>query len=260
MAWVSKIWYDAPNPLTPLSAAAMNDLEARIGAAATQSDAFNLQPAVRVANSAAQTITSGAGVTTLGFDTNRFDSDSQHYTSAAALTGTLAKTSGSAAVVGTGTLFTSQLSVGQVFDLPGTATERRVVTSITDDTHLTVSGNYANTASGQTGTRVNSAIVARTAGVYSIFTTVNFAANTTGRRQAQMSINGATATPIADMTIQAVTDAAAPTRLVVGAVSYKLAQWDYVEVQVSQVSGGNLDVLLSANRSPEFGMFRVAAG
>jgi hypothetical protein len=257
MAWVSKIWYDAPNPLTPLSAAAMNDLEARIGAAATQSDAFNLQPAVRCFASAGPTLTT-ATLTTLGFDTNRFDSDSQHYTSAAALTGTLAKTNGSNAVVGTGTLFTSQLSVGQVFDLPGTATERRVVISITDDTHLTVNGGYANTASGQTGTRVNTAIVARTAGVYSFAGEVTFAANVTGRRQVFVQVNGNT--PIGDMTVQTVTDAAAPSRLVASPPPWKMAQWDYAELVAFQASGGNLALTVEAARSIEFGAFRMAAG
>lgn len=258
MAFVTKLWYDAPNPLTPLSAAAMNDLEARIAAAATQSDAFNLQPAVRVYNSVDQAIAT-ATLTTLGFDTNRYDSDSQHYTSAAALTGTAAKTNGSAVLTGTGTLFTSQLSVGQVIDVPGGATERRVVTSITSDTSLTVNSNFANTSSGQTVTRTNQPIVARTAGVYTIFGSVSFASNNTGRRQMQFSVNGATTTPIDDMTVMTVTDVGGVPRLNV-ATQWKLAQWDYVTMDVLQASGGSLNATASANRSPEFGMARNAAG
>lgn len=255
MAWVSKVWYDAPNPLTPLSAAAMNDLEARIGAAATQADAFNLQPTVRCYSTAAITLTT-AVATTLTFDTNRFDSDSQHYTSAAALTGTVAKTAASAAIVGTGTLFTSQLSIGQVIDIPGTATERRVVTSIADDTHLTVNSNLANSASGQTATRVNSAIVARQAGVYNIGTNASFAVNATGVRTLNLLKNGTAIIGSTQLPPPTGSDA----RLELSPPPYKLAQWDYVEVQAVQNSGGNLNVLAATEYTPEFGMFRVGAG
>lgn len=260
MAWVSKVWYDAPNPLTPLSAAAMNDLEARIGAAATQADAFNLQPSVRATHSAAQSITS-ATPAALAFDTNRFDSDSQHFTSAANLTGTVAKTAASAALVGTGTLFTSQLSVGQVIDVPGTAVETRVVTSITDDTHLTVAGNYVNTAAGQTAVRNNKLIVARTAGVYDTWASAEWASNATGVRHLQLQKVGltGTATTQAWSLDDTVNLGAAPARYAVG-IPVKLAQWEAMQLLVTQNSGGPLNVNSAADYSPEFSLVRQSAG
>lgn len=260
MAFTTKVWYDAPNPLTPLSAAAMNDLETRIAAAATQADAFNLQPAVRVTNSAAQSITSGT-ITALTFNTNRFDSDSQHFTSGSNLTGTVAKTNGSAAVVGTGTLFTTQLSVGQIIDVPGTAVETRVVTSITDDTHLTVAGNFANTASGQTATRNNKGIVARTAGVYDIQGSVEWVNNTTGLRHLLISRAGVTGTSatLAYVLDDAVNSGTNPFRMTISTQA-KLAQWEIVQLVVIQSSGAGLNVNAAAEYSPEFSAVRQAAG
>lgn len=260
MAFSTKVWYDAPNPLTPLSAAAMNDLETRIAAAATQADAFNLQPAVRCYNSTDIALANNT-LTTLTFDTNRFDSDSQHYTSAAALTGTVAKTSGSAAIVGTSTLFTSQLSVGQLIDIPGTATERRVVTSITDDTHLTVNANLANTASGQTVTRVNSGLVARTAGVYAISGNVTFDVNATNWRGVYINVTSGTTTNTYGYDLMpAVATALTPTRLTCSPAPIKMAQWDYAELGAHQGSGGSVAVKALPAHSPEFGGFRMAAG
>src|SRR6185437_14101347 len=82
-----------------------------------------------VASGSAQVIT---------WDVDDIDADNQHFTSAANLTGTLQKTSGSTAIVGTSTLFTTELSVGQVISVPGTAAEVAVVIAIADATHLTV--------------------------------------------------------------------------------------------------------------------------
>ncbi len=92
--------------------------------------------------------------------------DDAHFTSAAALTGTVAKTASSAAVVGTGTLFTTELTVGQVISIPGTSAEKAVVTAIADNTHLTLSVAMAHTATGQTATRVNTAWVCRIPGTF----------------------------------------------------------------------------------------------
>lgn len=260
MAFAIKTWYDAPNPLTPLNAAALNDLEARINAIATQADAFNLQPAVGVTHSAAQTIATGAP-TLLQFDTNRFDVDAQHFTSSANLTGTVAKTAASTALVGTGTLFTSQLSVGQIIDVPGTAVETRVVTAIADDTHLTVAGNYANTAAGQTATRNNKGVVARTAGVYSVTANVEWANNNTNVRHIQVqkfNLTG-TITTVAWALDDAVNSGAAPFRMGV-AKAVKLAQWEFLVVTVTQGTGGNLNINNAADYSPEFTLVRTSAG
>jgi hypothetical protein len=58
-----------------------------------------------------------------------FDTESMHYTSAAALTGTVSKTSGSATVTGSGTAFLTELSVGQVIRVPKTLTGTVVITN-----------------------------------------------------------------------------------------------------------------------------------
>jgi hypothetical protein len=70
------------------------------------------------------------------------------------LTGTVAKTASSPTITGTGTAFTSQLRAGDEIVVPGTANERLVVQSITSDTSLTTTTNAANTATGQTASRV----------------------------------------------------------------------------------------------------------
>lgn len=87
-----------------------------------------------------------------------YDTDAFHFTSSANLTGTVAKTASSAAIVGTGTSFLSQLSVNQVIAIPGTTIELGVVRAIADNTHLTLWQTMANTASGQTAVRRNDAI------------------------------------------------------------------------------------------------------
>lgn len=70
------------------------------------------------------------------------------------LTGTLSVTNGSAAVVGTGTAFTTALSVGNWLIISNDATKTPYqVLTITDDTHLTLAANYGGaTAAGLTGT------------------------------------------------------------------------------------------------------------
>lgn len=69
------------------------------------------------------------------------------------LTGTVAK-AGTTALTGTSTLFLSELVVGNVVRVPGTASEDRVVATITNDTTATVTVAFVNTASGQTAQRV----------------------------------------------------------------------------------------------------------
>ncbi len=66
------------------------------------------------------------------------------------LAGTVTKTATSAAVVGIGTAFVANAPAGTVITIPGTATEYFLVSSVTDDTHLTLNANAANTLGGQT--------------------------------------------------------------------------------------------------------------
>lgn len=169
--------------------------------------------------------------TAILWDTEDTDSDNQHYTSAAALTGTVAKTASSASLVGTTTAFTTELSVGQVISVPGTANEVRVVTAIADNTHLTVNAVFTATASGQTAARVNSALAFRTAGFYWVESGI-LAASATWT--VQIRLNGSTVIG------ESVAAGATTSPQVFAAQSF--AQWDYVEVLVTQSSGGSVNV------------------
>lgn len=204
---------------------------------------------VRCTHSADATIADDT-LTALSWDTETFDTDGMHFPSAAALTGTVAKTATSATLVGTDTLFTTELSVGQVIVVPGTADEIRVVTAIASNTSLTVNTAYANTATGQTATRKSSAIVFRTAGRYAVCTWVNFAVNAMGFRHAQVLLNNDTT--IARGACPAAASADTDFTLT---MMQEFAANDYVEVKVRQNSGGNLSVQHTAGMA--FMAFRV---
>lgn len=62
-------------------------------------------------------------------------------------TGTAAVTNASAAVVGTGTKWLGNVAAGHVFTVSGSFVVY-IVGSVTDDTHLTLSGNYAGPTQG----------------------------------------------------------------------------------------------------------------
>lgn len=71
-----------------------------------------------------------------------------------ALTGTVSK-NGTTTVTGSSSTFLSELSSGQVIRIPGGGgTEDRIVDAIASDTSLTVTAAFANTASGQTASKV----------------------------------------------------------------------------------------------------------
>lgn len=218
-------------------------------------EADGTRPCAGVYNSANISL-SDAAVTVLGMDSEYSDTHAQHFTSAANLTGTVTKTATSAALVGVGTLFLTELSIGQVISVPGTATEKRVVIAITDNTHLTVNAVFANNAAGQTATRVNSALVCRVAGQYDSKGGITFAANATGSREARLVLNDATI--IGRCKIQAVSVAGEGTALqVVTPRPVPLALWDFVELAAVQGSGGALTVLTLADYSPALGWARV---
>src|SRR5688500_5419085 len=66
-----------------------------------------------------------------------------------ALTGTLAKTEGSAAVTGTGTRFLSELNIGDRIEMPFDEWDNvKAVAGITSDTALTVESPFLVTSSG----------------------------------------------------------------------------------------------------------------
>jgi len=112
-------------------------------------------------------------------------------------------------------------------------------------------GNVADTMHDNSTN--NSRLTCRYAGVYSISGCAEFVANATGYRQLYIRLNGST---ILHSVVNPASSASVNTTLTIE-TKYKLAVNDYVELVASQNSGGGLNVLVSANYSPEFMMARV---
>lgn len=177
-----------------------------------------------------------ATATTILFDTEDSDADNQHFTSVANLTGTVAKTAASQALAGTGTAFTTELSIGQVISVPGTAAEKAVVTNIASNTALTVAKPFVNTASGQTAARINSAFVFRQPGTYSAKFGAYMAAAASGTVIVQIKLNDTT---VIGEDGRAGVNAANGHNV---AVIRPFQQWDFVEAVVTQSSGGSVNL------------------
>jgi hypothetical protein len=64
--------------------------------------------------------------------------------------GTISVTNGNAAVVGTGTSFTTQLATSQVIAFASQPSTLYTIQSITDNTHLTLTGTYSGTTNAST--------------------------------------------------------------------------------------------------------------
>lgn len=146
----------------------------------------------------AQTLTTGA-TTALLFDAEDYDSSSLHFLSAAALTGTVTTTSGSPTMTGSGTLFTSELSVNQVIQVNSNSlaqgtTELYAVLAIASDTSLTLARNATASRAGVSATRRNTAmaIPATKGGLYAVGGQVTIDQNATGSRRLYIYVNGAT--------------------------------------------------------------------
>lgn len=195
----------------------------------------------RLRISANQSTTTGTA-TLINWDTEDADADNQHYTSAAALTGTVTKTSGSQTVTGSGTAFTTELSVGQVISVTGTATEKRVVTAIASGSSLTVNSPFVNTQAGATATRINSAVVFRQPGFYTLQANIYSAALASGAVTLAYYLNSLTTatsgTAIGQSDPVAV-NASAGYDLV---IQRPFQQWDFVEVVWTQ-NAGTVNVL-----------------
>jgi hypothetical protein len=101
-----------------------------------------------------------------------------------------------------------------------------------------------------------SRLTAPVAGVYDISGHIDFAANATGARAAQIRVNGTTI--IANKNEMARTDGNAHTISI--QTQYKLAAGDYVELLSNQFSGGALNINASPNYSPEFAMTKISEG
>jgi parallel beta-helix repeat protein len=188
-------------------------------------------------------------------NTSGSDNDQMHVTSISNLTGTVTKTTGQNTLVGVGTLFLSELVVGQVIWVPGTANEFRVVSAIKDNLNLVVAGAaWANTAGAQTATRDNTGFVFRTPGFYSIVPMVSTPVQVAGtRRDIIIQLNATSATVAAGLVTATVggTAIAQMTRdqIATGAgifndmapVMFKANQWDYIQLQVFQDSGASIN-------------------
>lgn len=98
----------------------------------------------------------------------------------------------------------------------------------------------------------NSRLTCRYAGIYRITGNIEFGANSTGIRQAQIRLNGTTI--IAN---EVTSGAPAGAQQVLVTTEYALQVNDYVELLAIQNSGGSLNVNSSANYSPEFMMSRA---
>lgn len=109
---------------------------------------------------------------------------------------------------------------------------------------------YDDVPSGYTQNQhtTTSRLTCRVAGKYIITTSLSWAANTTGTRVAQLQINGTT--NIASDSRPAAATGGAGTDQTLTTL-YELAVNDFVELIVSQDSGGALNVLTSGNFSPE---------
>jgi hypothetical protein len=101
----------------------------------------------------------------------------------------------------------------------------------------------------------NSRLTCRYAGVYDIKAQIEWAASATGQRTVAIKLNGATQIGLANQDATA----GGGTTSQICQVLYSLAVNDYVEVLVTQSSGGALNVLTSTNViGPAFSMVRVA--
>lgn len=186
----------------------------------------------RVRHSTTQTVTSFA-TTPLLCDTEDYDTDTYHFTSGSALTGTVAKAAASADLVGTGTAFTTELTVNQVISIPGTATEIGVVKLITDNTHLTLWQTMANTASGQTATRRNEfvAVPVGLGGKYRISGGARWTTVTTAKVDViHLGLNGSLTASGTAMAVQGSQSVTSSVNFLNASTPYSLAEGDYIGV------------------------------
>lgn len=98
-----------------------------------------------------------------------------------------------------------------------------------------------------------SRLTCQTAGLYLIIANIEFDANATGHRMIRLRLNATT--NIARTETPAVATAATTTNIIVSTI-YNLAVSDFIEVQVFQTSGGNLNIN-TTTYSPDLMMTRL---
>jgi hypothetical protein len=99
----------------------------------------------------------------------------------------------------------------------------------------------------------NTRITCKVKGVYIINSSIRWTLNNTGIRSISIRVNGTTA--ITDL-VTTGTSGSNSSQFV--SRTYELNVGDYVEIVVYQNSGGGLDVLKTANVSPEFNIIKIA--
>jgi hypothetical protein len=141
--------------------------------------------------------------------------------------------------------------------VPACRVSHNVDQSITNNTATVLAFNLEryDTDTMHSTVTDNSRITINTAGVYVVTANILFEGNATGARHVELRLNGTT---IIGYVV------ATPTGTVGQRVEvttqWKFAATDYVEVRVTQTSGGALNVQTAAEYSPEFMAVRVAAG
>ncbi len=98
----------------------------------------------------------------------------------------------------------------------------------------------------------NSRLTCKTAGKYLIIAQLEYADNSTGFRGIRLKLNGSTY--IGLIRVNAVV---ASTTFILATTIYDLSVNDYVEARAYQGSGGDLDVIVTANVNSEFMMQRI---
>lgn len=156
-----------------------------------------------------------------------------------AITGTVAKTGSSAAIVGTGTAFLTDLAVGNTVRVSGGQEDISTVATITDNTHLTLASNAGSSNSGQTLTKTKTRFVIPEDGFYEIVATIQYAANTTGNRDCLLRLNGSTTMGGVRLPISTATSAVFIGQAV---VTDEFDAGDYIELMAQQSSGTQIQI------------------
>ena len=128
--------------------------------------------------------------------------------------------------------------------------------SIPDDTLTTLAFNSESYDTDTIHDNVtnNSRLTCKTAGKYAVSAMVNFAQNATGARCCFIRLNGGNR--VAGFVLDATATAGYGTAFPCGVIC-NLSVNDFLEVQVKQTSGGNLDIVYTADWSPYFMMQRI---
>lgn len=147
----------------------------------------------------------------------------------------------------TGKLLTSTARAARAYHSTNTSITNDTLTVLSFDSEVVDEDTIHSTSSN------TSRLTAQVTGWYLVAASVEWAANTVGYRQLNLRLNGGNS--IAHQR-QSATPTTSATQSI--ATLIKLTVGDYVEVQVRQTSGGALNVLRTADFSPEFAMVRLA--